>query len=266
MNLEKITLQTVEASRKAASFIRKELETFDDSKIELKEFNNLVSYVDKTSEEILVTELKKILPEADFITEEGSATEQGEELKWVIDPLDGTTNFSHKLPVFSTSVGLLKGKEIIVGVVLEVNRDECFYAWKDGGAFCNGKKISVSKHTELNQTLLATGFPYYMFDKLDAYMEILKTFMQNTHGLRRMGSAAVDLCYVANGIFDGFFEFNLNSYDVAGGAIIVKEAGGLVSTFGGGDDFVFGREIIAASPLIHKAMLEVIQKEWNLTP
>ena len=263
MNLEKITKEIISVSEEAALFIKKELSTFDDSKIEFKDPNNLVSYVDKTAEEILVKGLSKILPEAGFITEEGTADHNNEELKWVIDPLDGTTNFSHKLPVFSTSVGLIKGENPIAGVVIEVNRNDCFYAWKGGGAYCNGKPIHVSKHTKLEETLLATGFPYYMFDKLDNYIAALKDFLQKTRGLRRMGSAAVDLCYTACGIFDGYFEFNLNPYDIAGGSIIVEEAGGIVSRFDGSENYISGEEIVAASPAIHAEMQKIISYHWD---
>lgn len=263
MNLELITQEVIKVSEEAALFIKKELYTFNDSKIEYKDSNNLVSYVDKTAEEILVKGLAEILPEAGFITEEGTADHNNEELKWVIDPLDGTTNFAHKLPVFSTSVGLIKGNKPILGVVIEVNRNDCFSAWKGGGAYLNGKKIQVSPHKTLEKTLLATGFPYYMFGKLDCYVDILKDLIQETQGLRRMGSAAVDLCYTACGIFDGYFEFNLNSYDIAGGAIILEEAGGIVTRFDGSDDYISGEEVLAASPAIHEAMKKIINKHWK---
>lgn len=262
MNLENILNPTIALAKSVGQFIRTEGQNFDTSKIEFKEFNNLVSYVDKQAEEKLVKGLKEILPEAGFIVEEGTATEQ-KEYNWVVDPLDGTTNFSHGLPVFSISIGLCKGEEHLLGVVYEINKDECFYATKGGGAFLNGKKIHISDAKKLDECLLATGFPYYMFDKLDTYFDIMKDFIQHSQGLRRFGSAAVDLCYVASGRFDGYFEFNLNPYDVAGGIIIVQEAGGLVKDFTGGDNIFDGSETVAANPEIMKSMIETIGKYWR---
>lgn len=263
MELSLMCLQTIKLAEKVGKFIRTEAENFDLSKVEMKEFNNLVSYVDKGAEEQLVEGLRQILPEAGFITEEGTASHSDEEYKWIIDPLDGTTNFTHGLPAYAVSIALAKGHDLLLGVVYEVNRQECFSAWKNGGAYCNGKPIRVSQADTLSKSLLATGFPYYMFDKLDAYMDILKTFMQKTHGIRRIGSAAVDLCYVACGRFEGYYEFNLNAYDIAGGAIIVKEAGGTVSDFSGGSNYFYGEEIVASNGKIHQEVIDDIQKYWK---
>lgn len=263
MELSLMCLQTIKLAEKVGKFIRTEAENFDLSKVEMKEFNNLVSYVDKGAEEQLVEGLRQILPEAGFITEEGTASHSDEEYKWIIDPLDGTTNFTHGLPAYAVSIALAKGHDLLLGVVYEVNRQECFSAWKNGGAYCNGKPIHVSQADTLNKSLLATGFPYYMFDKLDAYMDILKTFMQKTHGIRRIGSAAVDLCYVACGRFEGYYEFNLNAYDIAGGAIIVKEAGGTVTDFSGGSNYFYGEEIVASNGKIHQEVIDDIQKYWK---
>lgn len=263
MELSLMCLQTIKLAEKVGKFIRTEAENFDLSKVEMKEFNNLVSYVDKGAEEQLVEGLRQILPEAGFITEEGTASHSDEEYKWIIDPLDGTTNFTHGLPAYAVSIALAKGHDLLLGVVYEVNRQECFSAWKNGGAYCNGKPIRVSQADTLSKSLLATGFPYYMFDKLDAYMDILKTFMQKTHGIRRIGSAAVDLCYVACGRFEGYYEFNLNAYDIAGGAIIVKEAGGTVTDFSGGSNYFYGEEIVASNGKIHQEVIDDIQKYWK---
>ena len=144
MDLASLMPQTIEIAKKAGEFIINESEQFDESKIEIKELNNLVSYVDKEAEKIIVAGLKEVFPEAGFITEEGSADHHDEEYKWIVDPLDGTTNFSHGLPVYSVSIGLAKGEEIVLGVVYEANRKECFHAHKGGGAFCNGNPIRVS--------------------------------------------------------------------------------------------------------------------------
>ncbi|UCS95716.1 inositol monophosphatase [Echinicola marina] len=262
MELKELLDKTILIAKEAGAFIRKERQSFDLNEVEHKGFNDLVSYVDKEAEKIVVKGLKEALPAAGFITEEGTVNKQEEEYNWIVDPLDGTTNFVHGIPVFSVSIALMQKDEIILGVVYEVNNNECFYATKGGGAFCNDTKIQVSSAPTLADSLIATGFPYYQFDKLDDYLMILKSIMQKSHGIRRLGSAAVDLCYVASGRVEGFFEYNLNSYDVAGGLIIVQEAGGKVSDFGNGMNFVFGREIVASNGNIHDELLEQVNKSW----
>lgn len=255
--------QTQEIAKNVGSFIRKERQHFSADKVEHKGFNDLVSYVDKEAEKMIVAALSKILPEAGFITEEGTNTTQADQYIWVIDPLDGTTNFIHGIPVFAVSIALMEYDEVILGVVYEVNRHECFYAMKGGGAFCNDTRIKVSPAPDLSASLIATGFPYYNFELIDKYLFALKTFMQKTHGIRRFGSAATDLCYVAAGRIEGFFEYNLNSYDVAAGALIVQEAGGAVTDFSGGKNYIFGREIIASNRHIQEDFTKEIQAIWK---
>lgn len=265
MNFENICRKVVDISGQVAEFIRNEAANFDISRIEHKGLNDLVSYVDREAENRLVAQLKDLIPDSAFFTEENedhkSITDK--DFHWIIDPLDGTTNFLHGLPIYAISTALLYKDELVVGVIHEINRNECFYAWKDGGAYCNDQPIRVSPITQLSESLLATGFPYRDFDKIPAYLEIIKTLMQHTHGLRRMGSAAVDLAYVAIGRFQGFFEYNLNAWDVAAGALLVKEAGGIVTSFDGGNDFVFGKQIVAAGS-VHAEMLGMIQQHWPL--
>lgn len=256
MDLNLILENTKTTAKKAGAFIRKERQRFNIKSVEHKSFNDLVSYVDKEAERIIVDELSLILPEAGFITEEGTETVQKEVYNWIIDPLDGTTNFVHGVPIFSVSIGLIENGQLILGVVYEINMDECFYATAGGGAFCNEKPIKVSQAPNLSQSLIATGFPYNNFDLMGKYLDVLKSLMQKSHGVRRLGSAAVDLCYVACGRVEGFFEYNLNSYDVAAGAIIVQEAGGYVTDFTKGDQYLFGREILASNGLIHEQLLE----------
>lgn len=263
LDLQSICKEVKALIVQVGDFIKNESATFDESKIVYKEFNNLVSHVDKGAEMRLVEGLKMILPEADFITEEGTAGKEDKDYTWVIDPLDGTTNFSHGLPVYSISVALYQYDRPILGVVLEVTSGELFSAVKGEGAYLNDKPISVTKINTLDKSLIATGFPYYMFDQLDPYFDILKSFVQKTHGIRRLGSAAVDLCYVACGRFEGYFEFNLNSYDVGAGALIVQEAGGKVSNFSGQDsDWPEGTEIVASGN-VHDEMIEVIGEYWK---
>jgi myo-inositol-1(or 4)-monophosphatase len=261
--LSSLLEQTQNVAKEVGAFIRKERQHFDVEKVEHKGFNDLVSYVDKEAERQIVEKLALILPEAGFITEEGTNTTQGEVYNWVIDPLDGTTNFIHGIPNFAVSIGLMERDEVILGVVYEVNRHECFYAMKGGGAFCNDTKIKVSAAPDLAASLIATGFPYYNFELIDRYLNSMKSLMQKTHGLRRLGSAAVDLCYVAAGRTEGFFEYNLNSYDVAAGALIVQEAGGKVTDFAGGSDYIFGRKIVASNGNIHSEFLVVLGEFWK---
>ena len=265
MDLKSINQEVVELCRSVAKFIRSESENFDRAQIEQKEkFNNLVSYVDKEAEKKLVSTLQKILPQAGFITEEGTVEQsKTNEYNWIIDPLDGTTNFLHGLPVFAISIGLIHKQETILGVVHEIVHDESFHAIKGGKAYSNNRIIEVSKAQSLSESLMATGFPYYRFDRTEAYLNIIKTFLDQTHGIRRLGSAAIDLAYVASGRLDGFFEYNLNPWDVAAGAFIVQQAGGKVTDFKGGNNFLFGQEMCASNNAIHQPMLEIIQANWK---
>jgi myo-inositol-1(or 4)-monophosphatase len=261
--LRSLLEQTQDIAKRVGAFIRRERQHFDIGKIEYKAFNDLVSYVDKEAEKQIVESLQEILPEAGFITEEGTNTTLAEVYNWVIDPLDGTTNFIHGIPFFAVSIALMEKNELILGVVYEVNRHECFYAMKGAGAFCNDTPIKVSGAPSLSASLIATGFPYYNFDFIERYLGTMRSLMEKTHGLRRMGSAAVDLCYVAAGRTEGFFEYNLNSYDVAAGALIVQEAGGTATDFAGGSDFVFGRKIVASNGLIHAELRAALDEFWK---
>jgi myo-inositol-1(or 4)-monophosphatase len=261
MNLEILTQQTIEIVKQASLFIQREAANFKQEKVEYKDVNNLVSYVDKEAEKMLVAGLSAILPEASFITEEGTTGQVPDPnaLNWIIDPLDGTANFVHGLPIYCVSVGLARGKKPLLGVIHEPNRDELFSGWQDGGAWCNGQRMQVSPAQHLGESLLATGFPYYRFDKHDRYMMILEALMRKTHGLRRLGAAAVDLAYVAAGRFEGFYEYNLNSWDMAAGVLLIQEAGGIVTDFSGGDNYLFGGDIVAGCP-VHRELLAVIKE------
>ncbi|PWJ58201.1 myo-inositol-1(or 4)-monophosphatase [Dyadobacter jejuensis] len=247
MNLELLTKKTIDIVKLASAFIQKEAAEFSKEKIEYKDINNMVSYVDKEAEKLLIKELKALLPEASFITEEGMSGMEPDPtaLNWIIDPLDGTTNFIHGLPIYCVSVALARGKEVLLGVIHEPSRDELFSAWQGGGAWCNGKKLQVSSVSRLDESLIATGFPYYTFEKQKRYMYILELLMQKTHGVRRLGAAAVDLAYVAAGRFEGFYEYNLKSWDMAAGVLLIQEAGGTVTDFNGGDSYLFGGNIVA---------------------
>jgi myo-inositol-1(or 4)-monophosphatase len=246
MDLKDITESVCDLVVSTGAYIREETANFLTSDIERKGYNNFVTYVDKQSEERLISGLARILPGTGFIAEESPALKTGE-MNWVIDPLDGTTNFIHGIPVFSISVGLMKNKEVLSGVVFEINRNECFYTWKGSPSFLNGKIIKVSEADLLSDCLLATGFPYWDFGRLDAYLSVFRYFMETTHGIRRLGSAAADLAYVACGRFDGFYEYGLNPWDVAAGCLLVENAGGKICDFRLGNDYIFGKEIIATN-------------------
>src|SRR6218665_3992735 len=259
--LNQILPPVIQAARQAGSFIRKEHSGFQYERVEIKGLNDLVSYVDKGAEEILVKALQDILPAAGFIVEENTRSEK-KEYNWIVDPLDGTTNFVHGIPCYAVSIGLEYKGEVILGVVYEISRDECFAAVKGGGAVLNGEKIGVSSRKNLSESLIATGFPIYNFTRLEPYLEALKYFMQHTHGLRRIGAAAADLCYLACGRVDAFFEYNLNSWDVAAGALIVTEAGGTVNDFSGGTNWLFGREIACTNGLLKEEFNTLIRKHF----
>ncbi len=262
MELEKITLEVCRIAKDTGKYILNEKERVSGDDIKMKGEHDFVSYVDKHSEELIVNQLRKLLPEAGILAEEGTHSEGNGELKWVIDPLDGTTNFLHSIPVFSVSIGLMAGDEVISGVVYEINRDECFYAWKGSKAFLNNRSIHVSKISDLSKSLIATGFPYTHFDKVDNYLELFKDFMKSSSGLRRLGSAAADLAYVACGRFEGFYEYGLNPWDVSAGTLIVQQAGGKLTDFQGGNDFIYGRTLISSNSIIHEAMLNSVRKHF----
>lgn len=263
-DLAAITREINSIAKEAGAFLLQERSKFQREAIEYKGLNNLVSYVDKETEKQLVGKLSQLLPEAGFITEEGTTGQDADQsaLNWIIDPLDGTANFIHGLPVFSVSIGLAQGNTPIAGVIYDPNRDECFSAWQGGGAYCNGTPIAVSPITRLGESLIATGFPYYSFDKMPKYLRILESLMQQTHGLRRLGSAAIDLAYVACGRFEAFYEYNLNSWDMAAGVLLVREAGGVVTDFEGGSEFLFRGDVIAGCG-VHPELIQAIQTYWK---
>jgi myo-inositol-1(or 4)-monophosphatase len=263
MQLEQLTSKVVELSKQAGDFIRQERKTFNADKIEYKGLNDLVSYVDKTAEGIIVEGLEKILPQAGFITEEQTKNKIADRYNWIIDPLDGTTNFIHGLPVFSVSIALKEYDELVMGVVYEINQDECFYAWKGAPAYLNGKEIKVSKAPTIADSLIATGFPYYDFTKQPQYIELFTYLMKNCHGLRRLGSAAVDLAYTAAGRFDAYYEYNLHAWDAAAGVVIVRQAGGQVVNFKGGDEVLDTRELLATNGKLTDEMLAAIEQYFK---
>jgi myo-inositol-1(or 4)-monophosphatase len=254
--LQVILGEVITVAKDAGLWIQAERLNFSADKIEIKGLNDLVSYVDRGAEQKIINDLNNIFP-AGFIAEE-SKQQQRQEYNWIIDPLDGTTNYIHGVPCYAVSIALEYNNDIILGVVYEVTRDECFYAIKGGGSFLNSRSIEVSKVSVLKDSLVATGFPIHNFSKMEAYLKSLEQMMRNTHGVRRLGSAATDLCYLACGRFDAFFEYNLSPWDVAAGALIVKEAGGTVSDFRGGHNWLFGKEMIASNTRLANELMSTL--------
>jgi myo-inositol-1(or 4)-monophosphatase len=257
-DLKALCAEIESAARMAGDFIKKESAVFNITDTETKGLNNFVTYVDKGSEEMLIEKLAPLIPEAGFIAEEGTSVKKGLKYNWVIDPLDGTTNFLHGVHPYAVSIGLMENDEIIAGVVHEAGGNETFTAWKNGGAWLNGKRIHVSSTPKLSGSLAATGFPYNLFDRLDPYMNLLTYLVKNTHGLRRLGCASIDLAYVACGRFDLFFEYDLKLWDIAAGMLIVREAGGRFSDFSGNMVRLTGDETIASNFLIYNETIEII--------
>ncbi len=259
MNFEKICNDVCLLTKDVGRFIKEQQKNISEKNIEAKGIHDFVTFVDKTAEQMLVKGLLKIVPEAGFIVEEKTINKHNEKLKWIIDPLDGTTNYIHGISPFAVSVALSTDTEIVAGVVYEIALDECFYAWKNSAAYLNGKIISVSSAENVGSSLVATGFPYYDYGRIKAFTDSLQYFMKNSHGVRRLGSAATDLVYVACGRFEAFYEYSLSPWDVAAGSFIVKQAGGKVCDFSGTDNYIFGKEIIATNNKVFDEFLNIVK-------
>lgn len=227
-------------------------------KVEYKGDVDLVTEADRASEALITRRIRERWPEHNIMGEEGTRTEQGSEYRWYVDPLDGTTNFAHAYPVFCVSLGLEHKGERVAAVVFDPTRDEMFTAEKGGGAFLNGQPIRVSVVSDLGECLVATGFPSHKRHK-NPNIFFYHQITLKTHGVRRAGSAALDLCNVASGRFDGFWEFNLNPWDTAAGVLILEEAGGRVTRFDGQPFRIDSRETLASNGRVHEALLREFQ-------
>ena len=263
MDLKSILDQALLVADEAAAFIHSQAGHVTADDVVTKSRNSLVSYVDQKAEEILVRGLGKIIPEAGFITEEGTVRQEKSSYTWIIDPLDGTTNFLQQIPVYSVSVALLHDNEIVLGIVADVEQKENYYAWKGGGAWCNGRRIFVSKRTNIQDAVVATGFPYAARDVLPQLTAIFDFFLKNARGIRRLGSAAIDLAYVACGRFDVYYETTLNAWDIAAGIILVEEAGGVVTDFEGKNGMLDSGRVIAAPLHIHDTVTGLIRNIFD---
>ena len=263
MDLKIICEDVCILAKDTGAFLKNEICKVKATDVETKGLHDFVTYVDKNAEKKIIQRLQEILPEAGFITEEKTITNKGELYNWIVDPLDGTTNFIHSVPCYSISIALMYKQDIKLGVVYEINLNECFYAYEGSAAFLNGKEIKVSKREKVEDALVATGFPCYDYSDLGKYLKLFTYFLKHSHGLRRFGSAAVDLAYVACGRFEGFFEYGLNPWDVAAGSFIVQQAGGKVYDFKGGDDYIFGKEITASNNALAEEFLGIIKSGFE---
>jgi myo-inositol-1(or 4)-monophosphatase len=250
----------IDAAREAGQFLKENVGRVRSIEIKIGEVRNLVSEIDKGSEERIIRSIRSHYPEHGILAEESGASDEPGQFRWIIDPLDGTTNFLHGLPVFSVTIGIEHRGEIVAGVVYDPNLDELYTAEKGAGAYVNGKRISVSGSSELINSLLVTGFPYDIAANPDHAVEHFVEFLMEARGLRRFGSAALDLCYVACGRLDGFWEVNLHPWDMAAGVLLVTEAGGRVSDFRGGPLSIYGKKILASNGAVHDAMIRVLDR------
>ncbi len=249
--------KVIQISKDAGEIIRKGFGT--NFLLEYKtNLSNFVTEIDKKSEAAIINFIKKEFPNHAVLAEESGEHKTSSEYLWVIDPLDGTSNFAHGLPIFSVSIGVQKNGETICGVVYDVMRDEIYSSEKGSGSFRNGQRLQVSSNDNLRKSMLVTGFPYDIADNPDYAMERFAAFLKTSTAVRRLGSAAIDMCYVAAGVFDGFWEVYLNPWDMAAGKLLVEEAGGIVTDFQGTPMNIFNVQILASNGKVHTEMLKVL--------
>jgi myo-inositol-1(or 4)-monophosphatase len=246
-------------SKEAGELIRAKFNTNFSFEFKSNE-SDLVTEVDTASEKIIVDFIKKKYPSHGIITEEGGTSFSKSEYNWVIDPIDGTTNFAHGLPIFAVSIGVQKNGETVAGVVYDIMLSVVYLAELKGGAFENDKKIKVNDNSNLRRALLVTGFPYNVAENPENALEKFAALTKASRGIRRLGSAAIDFCYVAKGVFDGFWEVHLKPWDMCAGKLIVEEAGGLVTDFDGKKIDIFSKKILATNGKVHDAMIEVLKR------
>jgi len=248
----------VKAARRAGAIINRASQDIGTLTVKSKNFNDFVSEVDIAAERAIIDTLKEVYPDHGFLGEESGSTTHQSDFIWIIDPLDGTTNFLHNFPQYCVSIALQHKGEITQAVIYEPNRNDLYTATKGRGAFLNDKRIRVSKCDKLKESLIGTGFPFRDFKHLDTYLAMFKSMLQKTTGIRRPGSAALDLAYVANGSLDAFWEIGLSPWDIAAGALLVQEAGGIISNLNGKEGWLQSGNVLAASPKIYDAILETL--------
>ncbi|MBN2010686.1 inositol monophosphatase [candidate division KSB1 bacterium] len=261
------SMNFLETARKAAhaggAILISSLNTIQASSIKTKQQSDYVTHVDLASEKAIIEIITAAFPDHIIMAEETGQTKAVSEYRWIIDPLDGTTNYIHGYPVSAVSIALERGGEIILGVVYDPFRDEMFWAEKGSGSFLNDRKITVSSASNLEPCLIATGFPFKKKHALDVYLKAFSNIFQHVSGMRRAGAAAIDLAYVACGRFDGFWESLLKPWDMAAGTIIVREAGGKITDFNNTDKFFETQTVVATNGYIHNALLALIQDAYQ---
>lgn len=259
----------VKAARRAGQIINRASNDIESLKVSSKQPNDFVTEVDRAAEAAIIEVLQEAYPNYGILAEESGSTParngSDAEYQWIIDPLDGTTNFIHGLPQYAISIALARGNILEHAVVYDPNRNELFTASKGSGAFLNERRIRVSRRIRLNEALIGTGFPYREFDKMDLYLSIFKELAEKTAGQRRPGAASLDLAYVACGRYDGFWEFGLAPWDMAAGALLISEAGGLVSDLRGEANYLETGNIIAGTPKIFAPLLKLIEEKLPAT-
>ena len=260
VNLSKLDTDLQDLLRKTGMYVNEEFNNYSYEDTQFKAENDPFSHVDVHTEELVKEGCEKMIPGCGFVTEEAENQESKNGYVWIIDPIDGTANFTHGIPYFSISVALQYQEETIMGHVYQPYYDHMFVAHKGGGAKLDGKSIQVSNRGKLIQSLLTTGFPANRPEWISEYFKLFSDLHKHAHGVRRLGSAALDLASVAAGRLDGFFEYILSPWDVAAGALLVKEAGGIVNDFRGGDEYLNRKGIIATNGLIHREFLDLVNK------
>jgi len=246
----------IEAARIGGEILMKGFRKLHHSQVGLKGIGDWVSHVDVESEQAIMGCIRSRFPDHAIHAEECGRTESGSDTEWVIDPLDGTANFVHGIPIFSVSIAVMRKGEILLGVVFDPAENELFSACKGCSAFLNGEPVQVSSKESIRDGLLASGFPWRSREHLDAYLDSFRDLFLRSAGIRRLGSAALDLAYTACGRFDGFWEMKLKPWDIAAGVLILREAGGIATDFRGGDSFIQSGNVVAANRHIHPVMVE----------
>tara|TARA_B100000497_G_C7691431_1_gene420538 strand:- start:580 stop:1389 length:810 start_codon:yes stop_codon:yes gene_type:complete len=261
--------EALELIQNVGEWIYKEKKRFSSTHIQVKSLNSFVSYIDIEAEKKLIQGLKLLIPDAGFIAEEDQNLKASDAYNWIIDPLDGTTNYIHDLAHYSISVALLNKDEIVWSAVYDVSNFKMYSAEKGMGAFCNGKKLSIQNGNEMHDGIIGTGFPYYDFSYVDSYLSVLKKCFEHSRGVRRFGSAAIDLSLVAEGKFVAFFEYGLAPWDIAAGILLVRESGGIVSKFDGKQipdrNLLFERNIVAANSASYKTLINWTSENFKET-
>ena len=253
----------VSAARLAGDIIIKNLGHLSNQDVQTKQAFDFVTKVDRWSEAVILQTIREKFPSHRFLTEETLHQDDTGDYRWIIDPLDGTTNYIHGYPMFSVSIGLEFESELVLGVVFDPLKDELFHAVRGGGAFLNNNRISVSETTALERSLLATGFPFRSKEMIDLYLRAFKGIFLEVSDIRRAGSAALDLAYIAAGRLEAFFELNLSPWDIAAGALLIEEAGGLVTDFGGGAAYLKTGNVVAGSKQIQREILANVQQVFR---